>query len=692
MPELLDAFRIKHALKDIGAKNKAYGEIFAYYESLERRLELLERRLAKQTEEMEQQAKAFQQEREETALQIQMIEDEVKAKQQELSEEAAKHAQCRKELRSLRQKYDKLRHSADGQGNSGDGDDGADGDDLLIDKLRAQLDSQQRKAYEERVKLTTDYEKQIKQLKEELELYRGKDGEAFKGDLASLTPAVLKAAAKKNGWNARALPFLLNEEDQDIDTVCRQLKEYKEKLKKLETDTKRKMEQFDGASMVLIHTADFLLNASMSSDDLLVAIAGGDDGKPRVHKIASECKSSNLLGASKELSMLSAKIVERLRMEKDDLLRRGSVDGAGYGSRPGTGDDAELSRLQRENQRLTVALEEMRFRLQKLESLARAQGKDGDLRTLMMESGLDLGGSMQDWALRNVWERLYADAVARHERATTRFLQQQKAYEIEMISKAELYRIIGITLIESPRNEGGEGRQPAMQIERSPRLPGATYELSWESVARKMVGHNPHEDEPLQKASRRVHELIESQGGRVKGGTPEPGGKPIKLGPVAKPKTTKSMPPASWRNLGSSAPVPQARLHSQEMFSKQVVLQGQGKAMAATMSAPDLNGKSLGRIGANAQLVVSGQSRHKGDDTGTRPGTESTRPGTRPGTVGQSRPGTVGGLSTRPGTQPTSDGMRTRPTSEERFRGVPEPDREPPEPAWMPAPLGRTSR
>merc|ERR1719313_1271088 len=107
--------------------------------------------------------------------------------------------------------------------------------------------------------------------------------------------------------------------------------------------------------------------------------------------------------------------------------------------------------------------------------------------------------------------------------------------------------------------------------------------------------------------------------------------------------------------------------------------------MATTVSTPDLNGKSLGRIVSNTPLVVSGQSRgdiHKGEDTGTRPGTESTRPGTRPGTVGQSRPGTVGGLSTRPG---TNDGFYTRPASEEHQRAVPEHDREAAQAAWMPA-------
>lgn len=360
------------------------------------------------------------------------------------------------------------------------------------------------------------------------------------------------------------------------------------------------------------------------------------------------------------------------------------------GSRPGNDDSEEIKRLLAENQRLTVALEELRFRLQKLESLANSQGKGGDVRSLLMESGLDLGGSMQDWALRNVWERLYSDAIARHERAATRFLNSQKAFELEMMSKAELYRLVGVSALKSPPSPVREDfRQPIMETERSARLPDATVEMNWNNNISQFGpafgGYGWDEDASLQKARHRVHELIASQGGRVKESSPrtDAGGKHIKLAPVAKPKTTKSMPPASWRNLGSSAPVPQPKPNSQKSYSKQVVLeQVSGKGMEASMSSPDL-GKTDGVafVRSKPSLVVSGQSRadsrggiHKGEDMGTRPGTESTRAGTRPGTTG---------LSTRPGTH---DGFHTRPTTEEHQRGVPDSEAQP---TWMPAPLGR---
>merc|ERR1719191_1984506 len=118
----------------------------------------------------------------------------------------------------------------------------------------------------------------------------------------------------------------------------------------------------------------------------------------------------------------------------------------------------------------------------------------------------------------------------------------------------------------------------------------------------------------------------------------------MKLPPVVKTKM-KSMPPASWRNLGSSAPIPRSKLESQSLGTKQVVLSESGSGRGfhprgMSMSTPELGKK-------------------RGDDTGTRPGTESTRPGTQ------------GGLSTRPASH---DGFRPGPTLEEHQTGVPEAD------------------
>lgn len=689
MPELLDAFRIKHALKKIGDQNKAYGDIFAYYESLERKVDVLERRLKLQTEQMAAAAAAFQREREEAAMVLQGVKDEVSAKTSELMEESTKHAQCRKELRALRQKYDKLRRETEGKQGESDAVDDGDGDDLAVDKLKQKLDSLQRKSMEEKQKLTADFEKRIKALEEELALYRGKDGESFKGDLASLTPAVLKAAAKKNGWNARALPFLLNEEDQDIDQVCKQLKEYKEKVKKLEMDMKKKIaEQLDSAFMVLMHAADFLSSANspepMSTNDLIAAIAGGDDGKVRTHKVAAECKNSNAAAACKELAMMAAKTVEKLRNERNEERRRSAALAGGDASmkfRPvaAAGDSDEVAALKAENERLTVALEEMRYRLQKLESLAMAQGKGGDLRSLLMESGLDLGGSMQDWALRNVWERLYADAMARHERATARFVNHKKAFEMEMLGKAELYRIIGIPF-DPPSPPGHQ--KPVVEPERSLQLPGS-YNVSLDSV---FGGQSWDEDEQLRKARRRVHELIAAQGGKAR--SDDPGDKPVKLNPVMKHgKQTKSMPPSSWRNLGSSAPIPQSKKKNQQGLSKNIVLEEApaGKGMGETASTPDLRAMPAVQLKPSSQsLYVSGGGVRKGEAAGTRPGTTSDAAGTRPGTESTragTRPQTVGDLGTRPGTH---DGLGTRPTSQEHQQPGAE------MPTWMPAPLGRT--
>merc|ERR1719420_2305735 len=121
--------------------------------------------------------------------------------------------------------------------------------------------------------------------------------------------------------------------------------------------------------------------------------------------------------------------------------------------------------------------------------------------------------------------------------------------------------------------------------------------------------------------------------------------------------------------------MPQSKLESQSLIAKQVVLAQAPsvKGMAATMSTPDLRKK-------------------QGEDIGTRPGTESTRPGTqgglstRPASHDELRPGNQGGLGTRPGTH---DGFRPGPTLEERQTGVPEADTQTVQAAWMPTPLGR---
>lgn len=79
-----------------------------------------------------------------------------------------------------------------------------------------------------------------------------------------------------------------------------------------------------------------------------------------------------------------------------------------------------------ENAQLKVAIEELRLRLAKLQQLAQKNGQGGELKKMMEESGLELGGGMQSWLLQNVFERLYQDAVNRHDRTRKRFEEMQQ--------------------------------------------------------------------------------------------------------------------------------------------------------------------------------------------------------------------------------------------------------------------------
>eukprot|EP00746_Dinoflagellata_sp_MGD_P167851 gnl/MRDRNA2_/MRDRNA2_98796_c0_seq1.p1 gnl/MRDRNA2_/MRDRNA2_98796_c0~~gnl/MRDRNA2_/MRDRNA2_98796_c0_seq1.p1 ORF type:complete len:638 (-),score=164.86 gnl/MRDRNA2_/MRDRNA2_98796_c0_seq1:20-1933(-) len=484
---MIDAFRIKEALREIGKENRVYARIFEEYENLQRQKELLEKKL------------------EGAMRKIHELHDKCEAQSEVFAEQLEEHvAQAealKKEISSLHQEIQQLKKTMSTMVPRDN--DAAKKEKERLDALRAEFEGklrdkdeqwvkQMRKLQDEMVELKTQAAKVDAQHKEELnkqkatfqqqesrlsqEIERWKSECESKtqeivalknapGDYNSLNKSKLEIVGRKKGWNIKMIPFLVREDDVDVDDLRARLQKSMAEI----ADLKKEVEKAK-------------LNAGDSKGGSGGGQGGGGGDSEKLQQELEQLRSRyvQMERAVEQERNESA----RLRAEGAEIAKR---------MRDSEGDLQLLEQMREENQQMKVAMEEMRLRLAKLEQLARKNGAGKEFQEFMNECGLS--EQMQSWLLQNVFERLYRDAMARHKRLEDRWLRAQDALRKQNAKIPELLHLgRSSTQMDGPIIKTWERTPEPQEVH--------NILMTWASVA------YPTDGVALRQARVRVHELI----------------------------------------------------------------------------------------------------------------------------------------------------------------------------------------
>lgn len=481
---MIESFRIKEALCDIGKKNKTYFEIFKYYESLERQLEALQKKydramkqLGNLSKEMEAQGQSMSAALAESQQEVKSLSDELKARIEEL--ERLKMRMSRgggaqggedlsAEIEKLRQEMADALREKEEQWTTRTKKLQEDYNELKLtsskerDAHQNALDRLRKEAEQEKAPLLEQIEAQARELeRKDQEIAAMKNNPT---NYDGLTKSKLAVLAPKKGWNVKMLPYFVGEETVDIEALQKQMLDAVKRVEALEEE-RRASGGFGNA------------NASEIQEMLAV----------------ERRQTAKLKGEIEPLRKENATLKSQLHTEREENRRRQTQIEefmSGDGSNSG-----EVVRLREENQQLKVAIEELRFRLSKLENLVK-RSPDGAkaMRSMIDDAGLGLGAGMQEWLLQNVFERLYNDALARHKRFEERWIAAQEAWAESTYRKKEIYHIGG--------SIARHFLQPSAAMPQEIQKELHTQLMNWANVV------YPQDDEIMLAARMRVHELL----------------------------------------------------------------------------------------------------------------------------------------------------------------------------------------
>lgn len=493
---MIDTFRIKEALREIGKENKVYSRIFEAYENLQREKELLEKKLEGAMrvihdvkEKMEAQMELYEEQLSERTSEIETLKKDISGFKQEIQrlnqkmstmvprdndaakKEAAKIAALQSEFDAkLREKDDQWKKMMSKL------------QDEMVE-LKSQASGVDMQHREELKKLKERQEEEMVRLRQEIDKWKGEcesktqEISSLKnkpGDYDGLNKSKLEMVGRKKGWNVKMIPYLVKEADVDIDDL-------RDRLQKSQVEISELKNQLSG------------LNARGSSADSKGqghgSVGGGGGADSEKSKI--ELEQLRIRYAQSERDLQDERNENaRLKEELAEMAKR---------LRDSEGSLQLLEQMREENQQMKVAMEEMRLRLAKLEQLARKNGAGKEFREFMNEVGLS--EQLQGWLLQNVFERLYRDALARHKRLEDRWLKAQSALSASNAKIPELLHL-GRTSLEAdaPMVKGLE------RITEPPEVHNVI--MTWATVT------YPSDGMTLRNARVRVHKLLAERSAR----------------------------------------------------------------------------------------------------------------------------------------------------------------------------------
>jgi hypothetical protein len=156
----------------------------------------------------------------------------------------------------------------------------------------------------------------------------------------------------------------------------------------------------------------------------------------------------------------------------------GLLNASGAGRRLVDDQDPRVAKLEEENARLKVAIEELQLRLEQLVARLRSSGLGGaDLEDFLKSTGL--AAVLEQRKMLQVFERLYADAEARRVRAS------ERRERFRLLEETDLLKILAFTVesleaskilkergwISAP--EGGFNRAESLDAPKVPNTPSS---------------------------------------------------------------------------------------------------------------------------------------------------------------------------------------------------------------------------